>query len=71
MKSQALDVPFEATILRIEEGEDGRLAWVEYRGVRVQVSLAFVPNARPGDRVLVQGRVALSLISEESDHAVH
>ncbi len=71
MKSLASDIPFEAVILQLEETDEGRMAWVEYRGVRVRVSLALVPDARPGDRVLVQGRTALSVLIEESRNAVH
>jgi hydrogenase expression/formation protein HypC len=48
-------------------GEDGdlwRTAEVDFGGVRQQVSLACLPEARVGDRVLVHVGFALTLVEE-------
>jgi hydrogenase expression/formation protein HypC len=42
-----------------------RVAVVDFGGVRQQVSLACLPEARVGDRVLVHVGLALSLVQEE------
>lgn len=42
-----------------------RIAKVEFGGVTRQVSLDFVPEARPGDFVLVHVGFAISRIEEE------
>jgi hydrogenase expression/formation protein HypC len=44
-----------------------RTAEVDFGGVRQQVSLACLPEARLGDRVLVHVGVALSLVDDEVD----
>ncbi|MEB3303867.1 MAG: HypC/HybG/HupF family hydrogenase formation chaperone [Cyanobium sp.] len=47
-------------------GEEGlwRMAEVDFGGVRQQVSLACLPEARVGDQVLVHVGFALSLVEE-------
>jgi hydrogenase expression/formation protein HypC len=42
-----------------------RTAVVDFGGVRQQVSLACLPEARVGDRVLVHVGLALSLVNDE------
>ena len=42
-----------------------RLAEVDFGGVRQAVSLACLPQARVGDRVLVHVGIALSLVTDE------
>lgn len=42
-----------------------RLAEVDFGGVRQSVSLACLPEAQIGDRVLVHVGMALSLVQEE------
>jgi hydrogenase expression/formation protein HypC len=42
-----------------------RIAQVDFGGVRQQVSLACLPQARVGDRVLVHVGFALSLVEDE------
>lgn len=44
-----------------------RSAAVDFGGVRQQVSLACLPEARVGDRVLVHVGVALSLVHEDDE----
>jgi hydrogenase expression/formation protein HypC len=41
-----------------------RMAQVDFGGVRQQVSLACLPQARVGDRVLVHVGLALSLVED-------
>ncbi|MEB3262599.1 MAG: HypC/HybG/HupF family hydrogenase formation chaperone [Cyanobacteriota bacterium] len=48
------------------EGSLWRSAEVDFGGVRQQVSLACLPEARVGDRVLVHVGVALSLVQEDA-----
>jgi hydrogenase expression/formation protein HypC len=43
-----------------------RCADVDFGGVRQQVSLACLPEARLGDRVLVHVGVALSLVEDDA-----
>jgi len=54
-------------IRTIEETADPlfRMAHVDFGGVRQQVSLACLPEAEVGDRVLVHVGIALSLVTEE------
>ena len=42
-----------------------RMAVVDFGGVRQRVSLACLPDARVGDRVLVHVGLALSLVNDE------
>jgi len=44
-----------------------RVAEVDFGGVRQQVSLACLPQARVGDRVLVHVGFALALVDEDDD----
>ncbi len=48
-------------------GDDGlwRVAEVDFGGVRQQVSLACLPEAAVGDRVLVHVGLALSLVEDD------
>ncbi len=52
-----------------EQGGDDddlwRMADVDFGGVRQQVSLACLPDARVGDQVLVHVGLALSLVEED------
>lgn len=63
------DLPFEGRVLSVEETAEGLAGWVEVRGARIWVNLSLVPEVRPGDRVLVQGKVALGKLEER--HEVH
>jgi hydrogenase expression/formation protein HypC len=47
-----------------EEGDLWRIAEVDFGGVLQQVSLACLPEARVGDRVLVHVGFALSLVED-------
>ncbi len=52
----------------VADGNDGlwRMAEVDFGGVRQQVSLACLPEAAVGDRVLVHVGLALSLVEDET-----
>ena len=54
-----------------DQGEDNLWleAEVDFGGVRQQVSLACLPEARVGDRVLVHVGLALSLVLDDDDEA--
>jgi len=45
--------------------ETGAVATVDFQGSRLDVSLAFVPEARPGDWVLVHAGFALNVLDEK------
>ena len=45
-----------------------RCADVDFGGVQQQVSLACLPQAAVGDRVLVHVGLALSLVQDDDDH---
>ncbi len=49
----------------IDEGDPAlRRALVDFAGVRREVSLAFTPEAKPGDYVMVHVGFALSVVDE-------
>ena len=49
----------------LEEGDTSlRRAVVDFAGVRREVSLAFTPEAKPGDYVMVHVGFALSVVDE-------
>ncbi len=54
-------------IVDVEEGVDPtlRCAKVDFAGVRKEVSLAFTPDAKTGDWVLVHVGFALNTVDEE------
>ncbi len=58
-----------ARILAIDAAADPlwRMAEVDFGGVRQQVSLACLPQAQPGDWVLVHVGLALSLVQEDEE----
>lgn len=54
------------------EGKDPlwRIAQVDFGGVRQQVSLACLPEAQVGDRVIVHVGIALSLVEDDEEAEV-
>jgi hydrogenase expression/formation protein HypC len=52
-------------IVRVEGPPEFPCATVEFGGITKEVNLAYVPDARPGDYVLVHVGFALSKIDEE------
>jgi hydrogenase expression/formation protein HypC len=57
--------PSAACVETVGEDSLWRMAEVDFGGVRQQVSLACLPQARVGDRVLVHVGLALCLVEEE------
>ena len=59
--------PPESSSEQAGDGDDDlwRMADVDFGGVRQQVSLACLPEARVGDQVLVHVGLALSLVEED------
>ena len=57
---------FTGQLVELREGPEGRVGCVSVRGARVEVALDFVPEARPGDTVLVHAGVVLSLMRSET-----
>jgi hydrogenase expression/formation protein HypC len=45
--------------------KEGEMGWVESGGLRRQVSLALVPDARPGQWVIVHAGFAIETMSDE------
>jgi hydrogenase maturation factor len=60
-------VLLEAEVVLVRRGGFAREALVRVGGAYLPVSLSLVREVRPGDRVLVQGRVALARIDREVD----
>jgi len=55
----------------LEEGDSSlRRAVVDFAGVRREVSLAFTPEAKPGDYVMVHVGFALSVVDEAEAHKI-
>ena len=53
-------------VVELRGGDDLRVARVDFGGVVREASLAFVPEARVGDYVLVHVGFAISRIDEEA-----
>ena len=47
------------------DGSIGSVGTVDFQGTRVEVGLAFTPEAQPGDWVLVHAGYALNVLDEE------
>jgi len=60
-----LAVPGRIVSILDEEDSALRRATVDFAGVRREVSLAFTPEAKPGDYVLVHVGFALSVVDED------
>jgi hydrogenase maturation factor len=58
---------FTGRLVELREEPGGRVGRVSVRGARVEVALDLVPEARPGDAVLVHAGVALSLVREAEE----
>lgn len=59
-----LAVPGKVIEIMEEDAASLRRAQVDFGGVRKEVSLAFTPEAAPGDYVLVHVGFALSVVDE-------
>lgn len=58
---------FTGRLVELREEGGSRVGRVSVRGARVEVALDLVPEARPGDAVLVHAGVALSLVREAEE----
>ncbi len=53
-------------LVALRQDASGRSGRLSVRGAQVEVALDLVPEARPGDSVLVHAGVALSLLRDEA-----
>ncbi|MBP7935629.1 MAG: HypC/HybG/HupF family hydrogenase formation chaperone [Phycisphaerae bacterium] len=61
-----LAVPGKIVEIRSEgDGPGGNVGIVDFQGTRVEVGLAFTPDASPGDWVLVHAGYALNVLDEQ------
>lgn len=60
-----LAVPGKIEAIMDDGGDELRRAKVDFGGVKKEVSLAFTPEARQGDYVLVHVGFALSVVDEQ------
>ena len=58
---------YTARLVEVRTADEGRVGRVSVRGARTEVALDLVPDACPGDTVLVQAGVALSLVKDEPE----
>jgi hydrogenase maturation factor len=58
---------YAARVLALSEGPDGRVGRVSVRGAQLEVALDLVPEAAPGDTVLVHAGVALALMRDGAE----
>lgn len=55
------------TIVSVSHENDIAMAKVNANGVIIRVALTLLPNAEVGARVLVEGGVAISIITQEEE----
>jgi hydrogenase maturation factor len=60
----AEEILFEARVLSVEDSTEERIGMVDFHGVRIAIQLSLVPDVKPGDRILVQGRFALARVED-------
>jgi len=58
-------------LMETQEIGDSRLGVVQFGGIKRQVFLDFVPEAQPGDYVLVHVGFAISRLDEEEAHRTY
>jgi hydrogenase expression/formation protein HypC len=60
-----------AKIISISENNDNlqRMARVDFSGVQKDISLAYLPEAKAGDYVIVHAGLALSMLDEDEAQA--
>lgn len=58
------EILFEARVLSVQGSNEERIGMVDFRGVRIVIHLSLVPEVKPGDLILVQGRFALAQVEE-------
>jgi hydrogenase maturation factor len=60
-------VVYAGRLVELAEGPDGRTGRVSVRGARASVVLDLLPEAQPGDTVLIHAGVALALVGDASE----
>jgi len=60
-------VVYVGGLVELREGPDGTTGRLSVRGARTSVLLDLLPEARPGDSVLVHAGVALALVRDALD----
>ena len=60
-----LGIPGEILEIQRQDGGGLRCGWLSFGGIRKSVCLAYVPEARVGDYVVVHAGFALSVIDSE------
>ncbi len=60
-----LSIPGKLIAITAELDDTFRIGEVDFDGIRKEVNLAMVPNAKVGDYVLVHVGAAISIIDEE------
>jgi hydrogenase expression/formation protein HypC len=63
-----LAIPGKIVAITAQLDETFRFASVSFGGILKEVNLAMLPEAKPGDYVLVHVGVAISVIDEEEAH---
>ena len=58
---------YAARVLALSEGPHGRVGRVSVRGAQLEVAMDLVPEAAPGDTVLVHAGVALSRMRDGAE----
>ena len=61
------DYPIEAILVEKKETEEGIMGKVAYGRVQFETSLDLVPDAVPGDRLLIVNRVAIQILQDGED----
>lgn len=61
------EILFQARVLSIQGSNEERTGTVDFRGVRIAINLSLVPDVKPGDLILVQGRFALALVEDVNE----
>jgi len=64
------DYPIEAILVEKKHTENGVIGKVSHNNVLFETSLDLVPDATPGDRLLIVNRVAIQILKDDED-AVH
>lgn len=64
------DYPIEAMLVEKKKTEEGIIGKVAYGSVQFETSLDLVPDAMPGDRLLVVNRIAIQIL-QDSENEIH
>ncbi len=60
-----LSIPGKLVSIKAQLDETFRIGEVDFDGIKKEVNLSMVPEAKPGDYVLVHVGAAISIIDEE------